>query len=220
MFTGIVEGVGVVKDIRPSADRGKRLGVEAGFDMEDVAVGDSIAVSGACLTVVEVNGRMLWADVAPETLSKTTLGMMRAGERVNLERALRFSDRLGGHLVTGHVDGTGIVESIKKTGNAVILTIGVSSDIGLYMVTKGSVAVDGVSLTINECDRSRVVLSIIPHTAAVTTIGIRRVGDKVNIETDIIGKYVRHFLVANGAKENGKNGGGIDADFLVKTGFL
>jgi len=216
MFTGIVEGFGQIKDLRPSADRGRRICVEAGFAVDDTKVGDSIAVNGACLTVVTIEGRRFEADVAPETLSKTTLGNLRAGEKVNLERALRFSDRLGGHLVTGHIDGTGVIQSKKNLGNAVLVTIGLPRDLGRYMVKKGSVAVDGISLTINDCSPTHVALSIIPHTASITTIGLRNSGDAVNIETDIIGKYVEHFLSGAGKKADGA----IDMEFLAKTGFL
>ncbi|MFZ5564690.1 MAG: riboflavin synthase [Thermodesulfobacteriota bacterium] len=221
MFTGIIEGFGVIKDLRPSADRGRRIRVEAGFAIDDTKVGDSIAVNGACLTVVTFDGLRFEADVAPETLSKTTLGNLRAGEKVNLERALRFSDRLGGHLVTGHIDGTGVIQSKKNAGNAVLVTIGLPPEIGRYMVKKGSVAVDGISLTVNDCGPTHVSLSIIPHTAAMTTIGFRNSGDAVNIETDIIGKYVEHFLSGGRPGAGGKKpGGSIDMEFLAKTGFM
>lgn len=221
MFTGIIEGFGVIKEFRPSADRGRRICVAAEFAIDGTRVGDSIAVNGACLTVVTVEDRRFEADVAPETLSKTTLGSLRAGEKVNLERALRLSDRLGGHLVTGHIDGTGVIQSRKNLGNAVLVTIGLPPEIGRYMVKKGSVAVDGISLTVNDCGPTHVSLSIIPHTAANTTIGLRNSGDAVNIETDIIGKYVEHFL--SGGKpgpEAKKPEGSISMEFLAKTGFL
>jgi riboflavin synthase len=223
MFTGIIEGPGTMKAIQP-VRQGKRLCIEAGFDLTDTAVGDSIAVCGACLTAVSITGKQFEADVAPETLSKTTISDMHPGDRVNLERALRFSDRLDGHLVTGHIDGTGWIESKQPAGNAIIIRIGLPPELSYYMVSKGSVAIDGISLTINNCDRDTIEVSIIPHTAEITTIGLWKTGDRVNIESDIIGKYVNHFLRAG---TRGKNSGKdemspdtISREFLAKTGFL
>ncbi|MDY6825060.1 MAG: riboflavin synthase [Thermodesulfobacteriota bacterium] len=227
MFTGIIEGFGTIKAVRP-AGRGKRVGVATGFDLHGTAVGDSIAVNGACLTVVSLSGSMFEADAAPETLSRTTLGRLHAGEQVNLERALRFSDRLDGHIVTGHIDGTGAIRSLRQLDNAVIVTVGVDAGLSRYIVQKGSVAVDGISLTVNDCGEDFFEVSIIPHTAAITTIGSRNLGDPVNIETDIIGKYVAHFLFAKNAKDmpaaqkgpGASVAQGISREFLAKAGFL
>jgi riboflavin synthase len=221
MFTGIIEGLGTIRELR-SAGPGKRLTVEADFFLDQTKIGDSIAVSGACLTAVALDGKRFQVDVSPETLAKTTFGRARIGERVNLERALRFSDRLDGHLVSGHIDGVGTVKDKKTAGNAVVVTIGVPESLLRYMITKGSVAVDGISLTINDCGRDSFTVSIIPHTAKVTSIGFKNTADYVNIETDMIGKYVERFVLEkhyhNKAKETGETS--IDMQFLAKTGFI
>jgi len=221
MFTGIVEGLGAIREIQP-AGLGKRLTVEAQFDLDRTKVGDSISVSGACLTVVEIAGKKFKADVAPETLGKTTLGRAKIGERVNLERALRLSDRLDGHLVSGHIDGMGVIAHKKTVGNAVIVTVGVSELLVRYIIIKGSVAVDGISLTVNDCARDRFEVSIIPHTAKLTTIGFKHIGDRVNIETDMIGKYVERFVIKNeyDSKTGKTTDSTIDKLFSAKTGFL
>ena len=150
MFTGIIEGMGSITAIR-SVGQARRLAITADYGLEGTRVGDSIAVSGACLTAVMISGKRFEADVSPETIDRTTFGAARAGERVNLERALRFSDRLDGHLVSGHIDGIGIIKAIGTKANATILTIGVDASLSRYMIEKGSVAVDGISLTINRC---------------------------------------------------------------------
>lgn len=220
MFTGIIEGLGTIRRIR-SSGTGKRMTLEADFILDDTGIGDSIAVNGACLTAVQVEGKRFEVDVSPETLLTTTLGKRIIGDRVNLERALRVSDRLDGHLVSGHVDGVGILEQRKTAGNAILLTFAVPESLSRYMVKKGSVAVDGISLTINRCEKESFEVSIIPHTAKVTTLGIRQPGDPVNIETDIIGKYVERFLSAYRDRNGGSSGStSIDKDFLLRTGFL
>jgi riboflavin synthase len=213
MFTGIIEGLGTITGIQ-SSDRGRHLSVEADFALDRTKIGDSIAVSGACLTAVVLEGKKFQADVSPETLEKTTFGRARIGDRVNLERALRLSDRLDGHLVSGHIDGTGILRHRKTLSNAIIITIGVPESLSRYMIQKGSVAVDGISLTINECTRDSFSVSIIPHTAKLTTVGFKKVGEPVNIETDMIGKYVERFVT----QKNGTSS--IDRDFLIRTGFI
>lgn len=218
MFTGIIEGLGTIKEIQP-AGQGKRITVEADFVLDQTKIGDSIAVSGACLTAVALTGKRFEVDVSPETLAKTTFGKAKIGDRVNLERALRLGDRLDGHLVSGHIDGMGVVKSKKPAGNAVVVTIGVAEPLLRYMIIKGSVAVDGISLTINDCDRNGFEVSIIPHTAKLTTIGFKDIGDLVNIETDMIGKYVERFITKmDGDKRTGETS--IDMQFLAKTGFL
>jgi len=220
MFTGIIEGLGTIRRIR-SSGTGKRMTLEADFILDDTGIGDSIAVNGACLTAVQVEGKRFEVDVSPETLLTTTLGKRIIGDRVNLERALRVSDRLDGHLVSGHVDGVGILDQRKTAGNAILLTFAVPESLSRYMVKKGSVAVDGISLTINRCEKESFEVSIIPHTAKVTTLGIRQPGDPVNIETDIIGKYVERFLSAYRDRNGGSSGStSIDKDFLLRTGFL
>jgi riboflavin synthase len=221
MFTGIIEGFGKLTGVRPSGQE-KKLEIQSDFALDQTKIGDSIAVSGACLTVVTLVGRRFTVDVAPETLSKTTLGAAKRGERFNLERALRLSDRLDGHLVSGHIDGVGRVQHMQRIGNAIIVTIGVDPELVRYMVTKGSVAVDGISLTINEVGTDHIKVSIIPYTAKLTTIGFKSAGDAVNIETDIIGKYVERFVRNDKApgeeRSNGKSS--VDLQFLQKSGFI
>jgi riboflavin synthase len=218
MFTGIIEGLGTVTFVR-SAGQGKRLTIAADFDLAASKVGDSISVSGACLTAVAIARRQFDVDVSPETLAKSTLGSMRVGERVNLERALRLSDRIDGHLVSGHTDGTGVIDSREVSGNAIIVTVAVPEALTRYMIIKGSVAVDGASLTINHLEAGRFSVSIIPHTAALTTIGLKQKGAPVNIETDMIGKYVEKFL---SAKQNLSESPpqGLSMELLAKAGFI
>ena len=221
MFTGIIKGLGTISGIG-SSGQGKRLAIDADFQLSQTKIGDSISVSGACLTVVKIESRHFEVDVSPETLKTTTFGNAKIGERINLERAMRLSDRIDGHLVSGHIDGMGIIKHRKKTGNAVSVTIAVPETLTRYMITKGSVAVDGISLTINSCGKDEFSASIIPHTATMTTIGLKDKGDLVNIETDMIGKYVERFLKGVVFRENEKAAEktGIDMDFLAKTGFI
>lgn len=220
MFTGIIEGLGTIREIRPTG-QGKRLGVDADFDLDQTKIGDSISVNGACLTVVMIEGALFKVDMSPETFARTTFGKAKIGDRVNLERALRLSDRLDGHLVSGHIDGIGTVKLKEKTGNAIIFNIEVPESLSYYMIKKGSVAVDGISLTINNCDHSRFDVSIIPHTAKLTTLNFINAGDFVNIETDMIGKYVERFLRRSHDIDNPKKTGkSVDMQFLVKTGFI
>jgi len=218
MFTGIIEGLGTVTKIR-SSGQGKRLTIEADYPLDHTKIGDSIAVSGACLTAVMIDGKSFEVDMSPETLSKTTFGKAKIGDRVNLERALCLSDRIDGHLVSGHIDGIGSVKNIKTLGNAIIITFEVPESLSRYMIRKGSVAVDGISLTINNCDHGSFEVSIIPHTAKLTSIGFKKIGDHVNIETDMIGKYVERFM-RNDNEEQKARKSSIDKQFLAKSGFL
>jgi len=161
-------------------------------------------------------------DVSPETLHTTTFDKAKIDDRVNLERSLRLSDRVDGHLVAGHIDGTGVISRRESLGNAVIVTIAVAESLARYMIAKGSVAVDGISLTINECDDSSFSASLIPHTAKLTTMGFKNRGDRVNIETDMIGKYVERFVrrEGTGSKSPASGRSAIDREYLVKTGFI
>jgi riboflavin synthase len=218
MFTGIIEGLGTIAAVRPSGS-GKRLSVESDFDLTGTKLGDSISVSGACLTAVQLAGRRFDVDVSPETLARTTLGAARAGERVNLERALRLSDRIDGHLVSGHIDGTGAIDGRETAGNAVLIAVAVPTMLTHHMIVKGSVAVDGVSLTINTLEPGRFTVSIIPHTASLTTIGFKRKGEPVNIETDMIGKYVEKFLSAK-RDHSESPPPGVSMELLAKAGFM
>ncbi len=221
MFTGIIEGLGTIAGIR-SSGQGKRLTVEADFSLDQTKIGDSISVSGACLTAVKIDGKRFEVDVSPETLQITTFGQAKVGERLNIERALRLSDRIDGHLVSGHIDGVGIVKKRESLSNAIIVTIGVDESLTQYMIAKGSVAMDGISLTINARESDNFSVSVIPHTAQLTTIGFKNKGDRVNIETDMIGKYVERFISGRPGRSKGNRSkqGSIDHAYLVKTGFI
>lgn len=215
MFTGIIEGLGTIAAVR-SAGQGRRFAIRSDFDLAGTRIGDSIAVNGACLTAVLLSEQRFEADVSPETLAVTGLGEARPGDRVNLERSLRLSDRLDGHLVAGHVDGTGAIAAREPAGNAVVITIEAPEALTRYMIVKGSVAVDGVSLTVNTVAAGRFTVAIIPHTAALTTVGFKPVGARVNIETDMIGKYVERFLSAQAAPPPT----GVTLDLLARSGYL
>ncbi len=220
MFTGIIEGLGTISGIR-AAGEAKTLTISTDIDLEGTRIGDSIAVNGACLTATTLEKRHFTADVSPETLSKTSFPRAKIGDRVNLERALRLSDRLDGHLVSGHVDGMAQLKKRENVANALVLSFEAPEALTRYMITKGSVAVDGVSLTINSCDASGFQVSIIPHTAKLTTIGLKSVGAMFNIETDLIGKYVERFLTRRQETEQGlAETKGIDMAFLARSGFL
>ncbi|WP_300667190.1 riboflavin synthase [Desulfoluna sp.] len=218
MFTGIIEGFGTIRDIRPTG-QGSRFTIEADFSLDRVKLGDSIAVNGSCLTAVVLDGQRFEVDVAPETIRRTVFSSIRPGSRVNLERALRLSDRLDGHIVSGHVDGVGTIVSKERLSNAVIITIAVDKHLSRYMIEKGSVAVDGISLTINEVTDTTFTLSIIPHTADITSIGFKQPGSIVNIETDMVGKYIEKFLMTPKGDPDTKPSS-IDVAFLAEKGFL
>jgi len=192
-----------------------RLSVEAEFDWgEPLVIGESISVSGVCLTVDETRDPTFAAHVSAETMSRTTLREARPGGRVNLERALRLSDRLGGHLVTGHIDGLGLIKERKERDRSLVFTVGLDPILAKYLIEKGSVAIDGISLTVNEVRPEAFTVNIIPHTAAQTTLGFKKVGDYVNLECDLIGKYVARFL----GHDHGRSG--LDENFLAEHGFL
>mgnify|MGYP006289312671 CR=1 FL=1 len=217
MFTGIIESLGTIADIRP-AGSGRRLAIRAGIELSGSRIGDSIAVNGACLTAVKISGDRFEADVSGETVARSTLSEARSGDRVNLERAMRLSDRLDGHLVSGHIDGKARMHYKKDMGGSVVIGFRVSPELSRYMIPKGSVAVDGISLTINKCTQDAFEIAVIPHTAEITTIGKKNPGDWVNIETDLIGKYVEKFV--KGENPDSSDPGGIDREFLAKAGFL
>lgn len=195
MFTGLVETCGRVAAVVPEPP-GVRLVVEAGIVAEGVQLGDSICVSGCCLSVVQIDGDTLAFELGPETLARTTLGHLTTGAPVNLERSMRLSDRVGGHLVTGHVDGTGRLAARVQDGDWVTCRFAAAPALLAQMAAKGSVAVDGVSLTIVEVTAADFSVALIPHTLAVTTLGSRAVGDGVNLETDLVAKYVARWLEA------------------------
>lgn len=189
MFTGIVEEVGQIQEVTPG-----RLAVQATTTLEGVQVGDSIAVNGACLTVVSIDGNVIAMDVTPETLRRTNLGQLGSGDSVDLERAAVVGGRLGGHMVQGHVEGTGTVRSLGPENNAVMVSIDAPSEIMRYVVPKGFITVDGISLTVVECDDYSFVVSVIPYTLANTVLGSREPGDMVNLETDIVARYVERLI--------------------------
>ena len=219
MFTGIIEGLGTLTAVQPSG-QGARLSVVSEVALEATGIGDSIAVNGACLTAVTISGNRFEVDVSPETLQHTTLGSARVGDRVNLERALRLSDRLDGHLVSGHIDGMGVIRQRRPLANAIIITISVPKELTRHMIHKGSVAVDGVSLTINNLGPESFEVSVIPHTAELTTVGIKQPGSRVNIETDMIGKYIERFITTPGDTSPGGKKKDIDIALLARSGFM
>ena len=198
MFTGIVQAVGRVRTIeKRGADA--RLALDAaGLGLEDVAIGDSIAVAGVCLTVVALDASGFAFDVSPETLSRTTLGTLAAGDPVNLEKSLRLADRLGGHLVAGHVDGVGKVVAVHDDGAAQRWIFSAPLALARYIAVKGSIAIDGTSLTVNEVDGNTFGVTLIPHTLAVTTFGARKAGDAVNLEVDLVARYVERLYGERG----------------------
>lgn len=213
MFTGIVEGRGKVEDIRTSP-KGAQISISTPFDLSDDKVGDSIAVNGICLTATSMSEGHFLADVSGETLSTTNIGKLTSGDAVNLERAMKAGDRFGGHIVTGHIDGTGKVKKREKRGDSIYFEITTAEEIIRLIVGKGSVAIDGISLTVNSVTDVFFTLNIIPHTLDVTTLQNRRQGDSVNIETDIIGKYVERLM---SRKTSGK---GVDMNMLSECGFI
>lgn len=217
MFTGLIETLGRIQAVEHQGG-GLRLRIVPDAPLDDLAVGESIAVEGVCLTVTACGAPGFTADVSAETLARSTLGALRPGHRVNLERAMRLSERLGGHLVSGHVDGTGTIQKMEPRGEYWFIRIGIAPRLSRYTIEKGSVAVDGISLTINRCGEGFFEVNIIPETARATTLLKKRAGAKVNIETDLIGKYVEKLLQASSEKPpQGRSG--LDMNTLRKHGF-
>jgi riboflavin synthase len=197
MFTGLVEGTGTISSLQPEGDAAVRLAIEVpDFMAGECTLGESVAINGCCLTVVEFTDAVWQFQAGEETLSKTNLGELEAGSLVNLERSLKADTRLGGHFVQGHIDGTGQVQKIDRDGEWVRMWFSVPSELSKYMIPKGSVAVDGISLTLVDVEPESFSVALIPHTLEVTTLGQREVGDSVNIEADMLGKYI-YKMVAN-----------------------
>lgn len=209
MFTGIIEEIGTVREVRSG-----KLKIAACKVLDSTQIGDSIAVNGVCLTVTSMVGGEFTADVMPETLRRSNLGELHSGSRVNLERAAAVGSRLGGHIVSGHIDGTGAIRSIKREGNAVWVTVSADSNILELIVEKGSIAIDGISLTVAAVTDRDFSVSLIPHTGEATTLLSKRAGEIVNLENDIIGKYVKKLMSVQKNQE-----GGLTLEFLQTHGF-
>jgi len=215
LFTGLIEELGVLQQIGRGA-ASAYVKIKAAHVLEGTRPGDSIAVNGVCLTVLTMEKNHFTADVMAETLAKTNLGRLKPGNKVNLERALRVSDRLGGHLVSGHIDCVGTIARIERHDIATIMTVEAADEFMPYIVKKGSVAIDGVSLTVMDYNGRSLRVSILPHTAGSTTLGQKGLGEIVNLEADLIGKYVEQFL----QKKESSSGGKVTFDFLAEKGFL
>ncbi|MBW2465762.1 MAG: riboflavin synthase [Deltaproteobacteria bacterium] len=218
MFTGIILGKGTLIEKRSSGS-GMVFSLESDFDLTDPEEGESIAVNGVCLTAKEISARKFTVDVSPESLARTNLGKLTVGSKVNLERALRLSDRLGGHMVSGHVDAVSTILERKPVGDFIRFAFAVPQGLAKYIIEKGSIAIDGTSLTVNSCDDSTFSIVVIPHTLEVTLLGSLREGESVNIEVDLIGKYVEKMLQAE-KDDNGSSQRRINPEFLAKHGFM
>lgn len=210
MFTGLIQEMGTVR----SLGRGTvgKLVVASERTPGEVVVGDSVAVNGACLTVTAVSGGEVSFDAVPETFSRTSLGELRSGDKVNLETSLRAGQPIGGHFVQGHVDGVGTIESSRSLGESQVVRVSAPSEVLKYVVEKGSIAIDGISLTVASCDKSGFAIAVIPHTLDATTLHAKRAGDKVNLEADILGKYVEKLL--------GRADSSVTEDTLRDAGFM
>jgi riboflavin synthase len=220
MFTGIIQAVGEVAALQRSGGD-LRLRVRSGrLPLDDVAPGDSICTSGVCLTVVELPGDGYWADVSAETLAHTTLGELAPGARVNLEKALTPASRLGGHIVSGHVDGVGEVVSLDQDGRSLRCVMRAPDPLAKYIAHKGSICVDGTSLTVNAVDGARFELNIIPQTLAETIFGDYRPGSRVNLEVDVIARYLERLLLGEAAAAPGGEGSGLSLETLARHGYL
>ena len=218
MFTGIIEEIGHVKSLHRGA-KSFTLEVEADVVMQGTQVGDSIATNGVCLTVTSLTGHGFTADVMPETVQRTALGELKAGSPVNLERALSLQTRLGGHIVSGHIDGTGRISDRRQDDNALWLTVECDSRLLRYIIEKGSITIQGVSLTVARVDERSFAVSLIPHTQSATTLHAARIGDLVNLENDIIAKYVEKLLTPKIDKKQSSPSPYLTLEYLEKNGF-
>jgi riboflavin synthase len=213
MFTGLVEELGIVKTLTGSDPA--RLTLKAPMIASGAQIGDSVAVNGVCLTVTSIAGEDLNFDMVRETLSKSSLGALKTGHKVNLERALTAGKQLGGHFVLGHVDGLGKIASFARSGDTAVMRISAAKDIIRYVVSKGSIAIDGISLTVASVDSESLTIAVIPHTLENTNLLDKRVGDNVNLEVDILGKYVERFLSARMGETRG-----VTEQLLADAGFM
>lgn len=220
MFTGIIEDIGDIKSIKHEGDSAV-LVIHSSKIMDDVKLGDSIAVNGVCLTARSISGNEFTADVMAETLRRSSLGALKPGSKVNLERAMQLGGRFGGHIVSGHIDGTGTIVSMKREANAVWVEISTDSKILKLIIEKGSIAIDGISLTVAYVDDKVFKVSVIPHTASETTLLMKKVGDIVNLENDTIGKYVERLLQPFNEQSSRKNDKkSVSLETLIESGFM
>ncbi|WP_343345649.1 riboflavin synthase [Terrisporobacter petrolearius] len=215
MFTGIIEEIGIIKNVKKDS-KSSILTIQSKKIFEDINIGDSISVNGVCLTVTTLSNETFTADVMSETLSRSSLDGLKNGSYVNLERAMSASGRFGGHIVSGHIDGIGKIIKIKRDGNAIWYTVTVEDSLTKYIVEKGSIAIDGISLTVVKVNENSFSVSIIPHTSQETILSHRLVGDIVNIENDVIGKYVEKLIIY---EKNKKHESNITMDLLINNGF-
>ncbi|OIK14145.1 riboflavin synthase subunit alpha [Bacillus sp. MUM 116] len=218
MFTGIIEEIGLVSNIQRTGESFV-LTIEAKKILGDVHLGDSIAVNGVCLTVTSFTGKKFTVDVMPETVKASSLNDVKRGSKVNLERAMAAGGRFGGHFVSGHIDGTGVIKSKKAFENAVYYEIEANQEILHYIILKGSITIDGTSLTVFGKTEDTFTISLIPHTLSESILGLKGSGDIVNLECDMLGKYVGHFLTGMNSNQVKKGTSGISADFLAENGF-
>ena len=219
MFTGIIEEIGELMAVQSGSDS-MVLTIKAQTILEGVKVGDSIATNGVCLTVIELGKNLFNADVMHETMNRSALGSLKMGSKVNLERAMKSDGRFGGHMVAGHIDGTGQIKDMHKDDNAIWYTIAAGQEILRYIIEKGSIAIDGISLTVAKVTQTDFSVSSIPHTLQQTTLAERKKGDIVNLENDMVGKYIEKFLLSDFTKGTGKKESHISKEFLMKNGFL
>lgn len=215
MFTGIIEEIGVLKEVRKSV-HSSVLTIQGRVIFDDLCIGDSVAVNGVCLTAASLSSNTFQADVMHETLNRSSLGRLRPGAAVNLERAMPANGRFGGHMISGHIDGVGKVKAIQTDDNAIWYTIAADSNILRYIVEKGSIAVDGISLTVAAVTASDFSLSAIPHTVKSTILSHKKAGDPVNLENDLVGKYIEKFMDSAPEQERSR---GITKEFLTKSGY-
>ena len=215
MFTGLVEEIGLIKKIKKSS-KSAQITIGAKVVLEDTKIGDSISTNGVCLTVVSYDSSSFTVDVMPETMRRSNLRNLEIGSKVNLERALKLGDRLGGHIVSGHIDGVGIIKSFKEEDNATWITIEGASEILKYVIEKGSIAIDGTSLTVASVGDKTFSVSIIPLTRDETTLLKKDIGEEVNLECDMVGKYIERLTIFKGEEENNSS---INIDFLRENGF-
>ncbi len=216
MFTGLIEEIGIIEAI-VNGEKSMKLSIKAKKILENTKIGDSISTNGVCLTVTDFTKNLFTVDVMPETMRKTNLGKLKNGSCVNLERALKVSDRLGGHIVSGHIDGTGRIKEYKDEDNATWVTVETKRDIIKYIIPKGSISIDGTSLTVVDVLDNSFRVSLIPITKKETILLTKKIGDEVNLECDIVGKYIERFLKFEDNKNNKET---IDMKFLMENGFL